>query len=200
MPADLLTGLADSGWLLPALFGLVLLDALLVVIPGEIAVSALGALAVSAGTPPLATVIVVAAAAAWTGDTVCFAVGRRLGVERWRWMRTSRVRRAVTWARGRLRRNTAAVVFTARFVPFARLVVNLTAGAIGLRAGRYLPVAAVAAAAWACYQAALGAAVAALLPDAPTFAVILVSVVVALLLGFGIDAAVARWGRGRDGL
>ena len=40
------------------------LDALLVVVPGEVAVSALGALSVSVGAPPLAAVIAVASAAA----------------------------------------------------------------------------------------------------------------------------------------
>ena len=60
MTADLLAGLGHSGWLLPALFALVLLDALLVVVPGEVAVSALGALSVSVGAPPLAAVIAVA--------------------------------------------------------------------------------------------------------------------------------------------
>lgn len=194
MTADLLAGLGHSGWLLPALFALVLLDALLVVVPGEVAVSALGALSVSVGAPPLAAVIAVASAAALTGDALCFLVGRRVGVERWRWMRTGRVRRAVAWARGRLDRSTAAVVFTARFVPFARLAVNLTAGATGVGAVRYLALAAGAATAWGVYQAVVGAAVAALLPDAPALAVV-VSVVVALVLGIVVDRILAARAR-----
>ncbi len=189
----LLDALSSGPWPLVAMFALVLLDAVLVVVPGEIAVSALGALAVSAGSPPLLAVIAVGALAAFGGDALCYVAGRRIGLERWRWMRTRRAQAALRWAATRLDRGTAAVVFTARFVPFARLAVNLTAGATRVPAPRYLAVCAVAATAWATYQAVVGAAVGALLPEAPLPAVA-VSVVVALLLGVGIDALIA-WRR-----
>ncbi len=97
--------------------------------PGEAAVTAFGALAVANGTPPLFAVILVAGAAAFCGDLCCYLVGRAVGVERWAWMRGPRVRAALEWARARLERNAAVVLFTARFVPFARLAVNLAAGA-----------------------------------------------------------------------
>lgn len=191
MPTDLLAALADGPWTLPALFALVFLDAVLVVIPGEIAVSAAGALATSTGSPPLAGVILVAAAAAFAGDALCYTAGRMLGLERWRWMRHPRVQRAFAWAGARLSRGTATVVFTARFIPFARLAVNLTAGATRVPAPRYLAVTAVAAAAWALYQAVVGAAIGALLPGSPLVAVLL-SIAAAVALGAVIDAAVAR--------
>lgn len=196
MITALLEAVAEGPWTLAIMFALVLLDAVIVVVPGEIAVSALGALAVSSGSPPLPAVIGVAALAAFTGDALCYVVGRRIGLQRWRWMRARRVRTALEWASRRLERGTATVVFTARFVPFARLAVNLTAGASRLSAPRYLAVCAVAATAWAGYQAVVGAAVGALLPDAPLVAVV-VSVAVALLLGVGIDVAVGRWNRRR---
>lgn len=188
---DLLAQAAQSAWALPVMFALVLGDAFLVVIPGEAAVSAFGALAVTAGSPPLAAVIVLAALAAFAGDAACFAVGRTVGLSRWRWMRTGRVQSAFAWARARLHRRTAVVVFTARFIPFARLAVNLVAGASGVRPLRYLGVVGIAATAWAVYQAVVGAAVGLLLPGGPLAAVI-VSVVVAVGLGLAIDAVVAR--------
>ena len=82
-----LQALAQSPWALPAMALLVVGDAFLVVIPGEAAVTTLGALAVAEGSPPLTAVIVVAAAAALTGDLGCYLVGRTAGLERWRWMR-----------------------------------------------------------------------------------------------------------------
>jgi membrane protein DedA with SNARE-associated domain len=187
----LLAEVAGSPWALPLLFGLVMADALLVVVPGEAAVTAFGALAASGGRPPLGAVIAVGAAAALCGDALCYLAGRTIGLHRWRWMRRPRVQAAFAWAHARLQRRTAVVVFTARFIPFARLAVNLTAGATRVPAPRYLGVAAVAALAWAAYQALIGALVAAVLPGGPAVAVV-VSVIIAVGLGLAVDAVLAR--------
>ncbi|MCI9857147.1 DedA family protein [Microbacterium proteolyticum] len=186
-----LQAIAASPWALVGMAALVFADAFLVVVPGEAAVTAFGALAVSHETFPLASVILVAAAAALAGDTCCYLVGRTVGVERWAWMRGPRVRGALEWARARLERNAAVVLFTARFVPFARLAVNLAAGAARVNPVRYLPVAALAALAWAAYQAVIGAIVAAVVPGGPVVAVV-VSIVVAVGIGVGIDLILAR--------
>jgi membrane-associated protein len=191
MIADLLASVSGSPWALPALFAIVFADALLVVVPGEVAVTAAGALAAATGTPPLAAVVAVAAAAAFCGDALCYAVGRFAGIDRWRWMRHPRIRSALDGAGKRLRRGTATVVFTARFIPFARLAVNLTAGATRVPADRYFVAVGVAATAWAFYQAVVGAAVGAVLPGEPVLAVV-ISIVVAIGLGLLIDLAAAR--------
>jgi membrane protein DedA with SNARE-associated domain len=183
-------------WALPTLFALVLADSFLVVLPGEAAVTAFGALAVSTGSPPLALVIAVAALAAVCGDAVLFSVGRSVGLERWRWMRAPRAQTAFAWARVRLQRSAGAVVFTARFIPFARIAVNLTAGAAGISAARFLAIDALAAVGWAAYQAVIGAVVGWVVPGGPGVAV-LVSIGVALALGFALDAVVTRVGRRR---
>lgn len=186
-----LQAIAASPWALLAMAVLVFADAFLVVIPGEAAVTAFGALAVAHGTPSLGGVILVAGAAAFTGDLCCHLVGRAVGVERWAWMRGPRVSAALEWARRRLERNAALVLFTARFVPFARLAVNLAAGASRVQPARYLGVAALAALAWAAYQAVIGAVVAAVVPGGPVVAVV-VSIVVAVGIGVGIDLLLAR--------
>lgn len=196
MVEELLTEIAHSPWALPLLFALVLGDAFLVVVPGEAAVTALGALAVSEGRPALAAIVLVAAAAALAGDGACYLVGRTIGLQRWRWMRAPRSQAAFAWARLRLERRAALVLFTARFIPFARLAVNLTAGATRLPAPRYLAVAALAVLAWALYQALVGAVVATLVPGGPVAAVV-VSVAVAVGLGLAVDAVLARRLRAR---
>lgn len=188
---DLLTSLAQSPWALPVMVALVLGDAFLVVIPGEVAVTAFGALAVSIGSPPLMAVIALAAAAAFAGDASLYAIGRRVGLERWRWMRRSRVQSAFAWAGRRLARSTASIVFTARFIPFARLAVNLTAGASRVPGPRYLGIAAAAALGWAAYQAVLGAVIATIVPGGPVVAVVL-SVVIAVAIGVAIDVGLSR--------
>ena len=191
MVDDFLAAVAESLWALPALFLLVLGDAFLVVLPGEAAVTAFGALAVAQGEPPLWAVIAVATVAAVCGDALCYLIGRVVGLQRWGWMRRPRVQAAFEWAGLRLQRRAALVLFTARFIPFARLAVNLTAGATRIPVLRYLGIAAAAALAWAAYQALIGAAVAAIVPGGPVTAVV-VSVVLAVGIGLGIDAVLAR--------
>lgn len=186
--------LAAGPWALPLIALLVFGDAFLVVLPGEAVVTAAGALAVSTGAPALPAVILVAALAAFAGDACCYAVGRRVGLDRWRWMRHPRVQAMLSWAGSRLDGRTASAVFVARFIPFARLAVNLTAGATRVPPGRYLAVVGGAALGWAAYQAVIGAVVAALVPGGPVVAVI-VSIGLALLLGALFDAIVARRAR-----
>jgi membrane-associated protein len=190
---DLLAG----PWGLSLMVLLVFADAFLVVVPGEIAVTALGAVSAVSGTPPLWSVIVCAAIAAFAGDACCFWVGRTVGSAERRWMRHRRIRAALEWARVRLQAGTATVVFTARFIPFARLAVNVAAGATGVRALRFLPVVAIAAVAWGSYQAVVGAVVARLIPGEPIIGV-LVSIAVALALGAIADVAVTAVSRRRE--
>ena len=191
MPTDLLADVLAGPWALAVMCLLVFGDAFLVVIPGEVAVTALGAASVSTGAPPLWAVIACAAAAAALGDIACYLIGRFVGTERWGWMRAPRVRRALDWARRRLDGGMATVLFTARFVPFARLAINLVAGASRVHPPRYLALVTVAALGWAAYQASVGAAVAAVLPGGPIVAVP-VSVAVAICLGLLIDLITRR--------
>jgi membrane protein DedA with SNARE-associated domain len=194
---DALSDAVTGPWALAVMALLVLGDAFLVVVPGEIAVTALGALSTSTGTPPLWAVILCAAAAAACGDLLCYGIGRWVGLDRWRWMRTERLRRAQRWARGRLEAGTAVVLFTARFIPFARLSINLVAGATGIPFARYLGLVVLAASGWATYQAAIGALLAVSLPGAP-IASVLLSVVFAIGLGGLIDLVIRRRARRRN--
>lgn len=191
VPTDLLTEALTSPWSLVLMSVLVVGDAFFVLVPGEVAVTALGALSVTSGSPPLWAVVACAAAAATVGDACCYLIGRLVGTERWRWMRTPRVQQALGWARNRLDGGMATVLFTARFVPFARLAINLVAGASRIHPPRYLALVAIAATGWALYQAAVGAMVAAFLPGGPLVAVP-VSILLAVGLGVLIDLCVRR--------
>ena len=192
-----LTALALSPWLLPALFLLVVGDAFLVVLPSETVVVALAALAGATGSPPIAPIVAVAAVGAIVGDALCFAIGRKAGTDRWRWQRMRPVRSAIDRARHAVLTRPAVLIFTARYVPFARIAVNLTAGASGLPLRRFLPLSAAAGIAWASYNTVVGAVFGAVLTDFPVLAV-LISIVVAIGLGLAIDALVARAIRRRE--
>ena len=193
---DILLDAVHGPWALIAMMLLVFADAFFVIVPGEIAVTALGALSIASGAPPLGAIIAAAAVAAACGDLLCYAVGRWVGIERWRWMRSARVRRALRWAQDRLRSGTAVALFTARFIPFARLAVNLVAGATRIPLPRYTGLVVVAATGWASYQAAVGALLAAILPGGPVVS-ILVSIVAAIGIGALIVLVVRRRDRAR---
>lgn len=185
-----ISALAASPWLLPALFGLVVADAFVVVLPSETAVVAFGALAASTGAPDLVAVIPVAAAGAVVGDGLCYVIGRSIGLERWHWQREGRVGVALRRARAGVHRRTAVLVFTARYVPFARIAVNLAAGAGRVPLRRYLPLSLGAGVAWAAYNVAVGAAVGSALDDAP-LAAVAISIPIAITLGLVIDRIVS---------
>ena len=191
MIEDWFVALAGSPWLFAALFGLVVLDAFLVIVPSETAVVALGALAGSTGVPSLALLIPVAAIGAIVGDSLCFGIGRAVGVDRWRWQRGPRISRALARVRDAVLVRPAVLIFTARYIPFARIAVNLTAGAVGLEYRRFLPLSAAAGTAWALYNVGVGLAVGAVLRDNPVVAII-VSIVIAVGLGMLVDTIINR--------
>ena len=186
-----LDALAASPWLIPALFALVVGDAFLVVLPSETAVVALGALWATTGSPALVPILVAAAVGAVVGDGLCYLIGRRIGLERWRWQREGRIGAAIARVRAAVHRRTAVLVFTARYVPFARIAVNLAAGAGRVPLRRYLPLSAFAGVAWACYNVAIGAIVGSAIRDAPLLA-IAISIPIAIVLGLVVDRVVTR--------
>lgn len=187
---------AQGPWLYAALFVLVVADAFAVVLPSETAVVALGSLAFSTGSPYIWLLLPVAAAGAVVGDNLCYAIGRRVGTDRFAWMRRPRIHFAFDYAARALERRPASLILTARYIPFARIAVNVTAGATGFAYRRYLPLTVVAGASWAIYNSVVGAFFGTWLSANPLLAVV-VSVVVAVVLGLAIDAVVSRLGRRR---
>lgn len=191
MPDELLAELAASPWLLPALFALVVGDAFLVVLPSETLVVALGALAATTGQPNPWLVVPIAAVGAVLGDLACYGIGRAGGLDRWAWQRRPRVAAAIAKVQATVTRRTAVLVFTARYIPFARIAVNLAAGATRVPLARYLPLSAAAGLAWAGFNTAMGAVVGSAFADRPLLA-LAVSIPVAILAGLAVDALVRR--------
>jgi membrane-associated protein len=178
--------IAASGWVFPVLYLLTVADAFLVILPSETAVTALGAISASSGSPNLALLVGVAWAGAVSGDVSCYLLGRRIGTTRFAWMRRPRVAGAIARAGIALERRAAAAILTARYIPFARIAVNLVAGASGLHPRRYLPITVLAGLAWALWNVGVGAVVGRFLPDQPVLATV-VSIVVAVGLGVAVD-------------
>lgn len=186
-----LLSIAGSPWIYAALFLLVVADAFLVVLPSETLVVALGALAAAGGEPSVLLLVPVAAVGALVGDSLCYLIGTRIGIDRWAWQRRGRVAAALARARATVLSRPAVLIFTARYIPYARIAVNLSAGAAGLPVRRFLPLAAAAGTAWAIYNVAVGAAFGTALPGSPLLAIAL-SVAVAVVLGITVDLVTQR--------
>ena len=189
-------GLAGSEWVYLVVFALTVADAFLVIVPSETVVIGLAALSASTGSPVLGILIPVAAVAAMLGDSLTYYVGRRIGLDRFAFGRRPRISAAIDWARTALERRAAVVLLTARFVPFGRVAVNLTAGATGFSYRRFLPLTVLAGSAWAGYNVLIGAAFGAWFHDNPLLAIVL-SIAVAISAGVLVDFVSARIARFR---
>lgn len=187
---------AGSPWIYPAVLAAVLLDAFLVIVPSETIVVALGTLTAAGDGPHMGLLVLVAALGAVLGDSLTYALGRVVGADRFRWMRARPIARLVGYARRSLEQRAAVLVLTARYIPFARIAVNLTAGATGFPYRRILPLSGLAGLCWALFNVGVGALLGTWLGEQPLLAV-LASVVVAIALGVLVDASVGRWSRRR---
>ncbi len=176
--------LAASPWIYALLLALVLADSLFPLIPSEAAIVSLAALGASAGAPDLRIILLTAFVGAVMGDAAAFGLGR--------WSRghalplPQPVARLMDWAHRGLARRPGLVLLTARFIPWARLAINLVAGREAWQARRLLPFWMIASALWALYNTAIGVLAAHWFEESPLLAM-LVAILAAVLCGGLID-------------
>lgn len=135
-----LDNLAASPWAYVVMAAILVIDGFFPFVPGETGVVTLAALGAAGHGPVVWVVLVVAIVATMIGDGLAFVIGRRLRFDRWAWMQRPRVARAFAWASAGLHRRPTVFLMVAKFVPFARVAVTMTAGAGGLPVRRYLPI------------------------------------------------------------
>jgi membrane-associated protein len=177
---DVLTG---SNWTYAILFGIVLGDAVLPLLPSETAAIVCGIQA-ARGHLSLTLVLVIAALGAFAGDNTSYAGGRWLGRPlQQRLFMGERAARRLQWAKDFLKERGSYVLVVARFVPGGRTATTFTAGLVKLSwPRRFAPYIALAAVLWSAYAVLLGYLGGRTFKDQPLYA---------LLLAFGIAALVA---------
>lgn len=186
--------LAASPWIYALLLALVLADSLFPLIPSEAAIVSLAALGATAGAPDLWLLLLTACVGAVMGDAAAFGLGR--------WSRgrslplPAPLVRLMDWAHRGLARRPGLVLLTARFIPWARLAINLVAGREAWVVWRLLPFWAVASALWALYNTAIGVLAAQWFAQSPLLAM-LVAILVAVVCG-GLVDLVVTWRQGRS--
>ncbi|GAA0945681.1 VTT domain-containing protein [Kribbella koreensis] len=148
--------LMSSWWIYLALFGFAALDGFFPAIPSETLVVTAGVFAATGG-PNLYVVIAMAAAGAFLGDHVSYALGRGAGGRLLDRFEPGTKRHKMTmWARNALEERGGLVLVVARYVPGGRTAVTLTMGAVRYPLRNFSLFAALAAASWGLYCSLVG--------------------------------------------
>ena len=186
-----LLSLAASPLVYLGMFLFAVIDGFFPPIPSEAAALGLAALSVATGEPNLSLILLVAAAGAFTGDQIAYAIGQRLDVRRLPLLRRGRGRKTVDWAERALIHRGPSFILAARFIPVARVAVNMTAGAVGYPRRRFLWLAATGSIMWVTYSAAIGIGAGAWFQGHP-LAAVTVGVIGGLLIGVMLDWVLNR--------
>ena len=148
--------LMSSWWIYLALWGFAALDGFLPAIPSETLVVTAGVFAAT-GEPNLYGVVVVAAAGAFVGDHISYALGRGAGGRLLDRLKPGTKRHAMSlWARRALAERGGLVLVVARYVPGGRTAVTLTMGSVRYPLRRFSLFAGLAAVSWGLYCALVG--------------------------------------------
>ncbi|MFD6859684.1 DedA family protein [Rhodococcus sp. NPDC060090] len=193
---DLIIGQAAALWVYPLLFFVCILDGFFPPVPSETILVTLASLSGSTGKPYLWLVIPLAALGAIIGDNIAYTIGRKVGTERFAWMRKPRARKAFAWARHGLDKRGAAIIITARYIPIGRIAVNMTAGATRYPRKKFVPLTIIGGLTWAVYSSMMGRLVGGFFHDQPLLGAV-VSICVAVLLGIGVDHVMQRLHTGK---
>ncbi|HKU34319.1 DedA family protein [Paenarthrobacter sp. NPDC058040] len=188
---DFILAAAEQPWVLFLVLACCVIDGFFPPIPSESVVVGLSAVSGSSGSPNVWLLVLVAALGAFSGDNIAYLIGRRIGIQRWRWMRTQRMQGAFRWAGKELRRRAASLIMVARFIPIGRVAVNLTAGATHFNHRRFVGLTALSAVLWASYSVVLGYFFGVWFEHNHLLGAV-IAIVVAVILGIIIDRIISK--------
>ena len=189
---DIILPLAASPWIYVVVAIFVIIDGIFPLFPSEAVVVGLAALASSSGVPSGPLLLLAAASGAVLGDSAAFAIGKGLGQTRMDLRRYGLLARMLDWTSAGLRQRPGTFILTARFIPMARLAVNLTAGLEGFPYLRFLPLCALASLAWATCNVAIGFAAGQWFGENPLLGMC-IAIGLAMSLGWLADFAIGRF-------
>jgi membrane protein DedA with SNARE-associated domain len=181
---------AGSPLVLPAVLLLTVADGICPVVPSESVVIGLAAIGISTGQPALLLLGLVAAVGAFIGDNLTYEIGRRIGLDRFRWMRRPWFTKIMGKASAALERRVSSAVLAGRFIPGGRVAVSLVAGASGVPRKVFRPLTVLSSISWAGYSLVLGTIAGAWVGAHPLLGALL-AVGLGILIGWLIDTALA---------
>lgn len=192
---DIILPLAASPWIYLIALALVILDGFFPLFPSEAVIVALAALAASSATPHLLPLLLIATLGAIIADNATYLIGSLLGRQRVENLRLAPLTRLLGWADKSLQTRPAMLVLVARFIPWARLAVNLTAGTVSHPYRRFAPLCILASTLWATYNVAMGYLAGRWFAGNPLLGMIL-AVVFAIVIGLALDKLIGLARRG----
>jgi len=189
---DILLAAAGQPWVYAVVGLFCLIDGFFPPVPSETLVVGLASLAAMQGWWGLWMLLPAAILGAFLGDNIAYAMGRKLGIDRFKWMRRPVMQKAFAKVENQLEKRAISLLLVARFIPVGRVAVNLTAGASGYPARKFVMVSGLSATIWGIYSVAIGAVAGAWLHAHPVMGLI-VAVAVAGVLGVLMDKVLGRW-------
>ena len=183
---------AGQPWIYPVLLVFFFIDGFATILPSETAIVGLSALFLHTGQPNLWILGTTALIGAMAGDNMAYMLGRKIGLDRWKWMRRPKVKKMFAWAQYELDKRGAVLIFTARYIPWGRVAVNYVAGQTGFRHRTFFWLDAFACITWVGYSIGVGLLAGQWVHHNPLLGVG-IAVVFAVLLGFVVDHALRWW-------
>ncbi len=178
---------AAQPWVYLVVFLCCTVDGFFPPFPSESVVVGLASLILTQGLPNPWLLMLAASLGAFVGDNTAYAIGRGIGLTRFRWMRRPRMRRSFAWAKYELDKRAASLLLVGRFLPIGRVAVNLAAGTTGYPRRRFVALSALAGGVWGAYSVGIGALAGAWFAGNQ-----LLGVAVAIAVAVGVGVAVDR--------
>jgi membrane-associated protein len=188
---EFLLGAAEQPWIYAAVVLACLIDGFFPPIPSEALIVGMAALAATHGGHGLWMLLLAGVLGAFLGDNVAYVLGRRMGTTRFKWMRRPLMQRSFARVARDLESRAVSMILVARFLPGARVAVNLTAGATGFPRKKFVAISALSASLWSGYCVGVGALAGAWLGENPLLGFV-VAVVVAGTIGGIVDVAARK--------
>jgi membrane protein DedA with SNARE-associated domain len=183
---------AGQPWIYPVLLVFFFIDGFATNLPSETAIVGLSALSLHNGQPNLWILGGTALVGAMAGDNMAYMLGRKIGLNRWKWMRRPKVRKMFAWAQYELEKRGAVLIFTARYIPWGRVAVNYVAGQTGFRHRTFFLLDAFACVTWVCYSIGIGLLAGQWVHNNPLLGVG-IAVAFAVILGIVVDHVLRWW-------
>ncbi|WP_245413291.1 DedA family protein [Arthrobacter celericrescens] len=183
---------AGQPWIYPVLLVFFFIDGFATILPSETAIVGLSALFLHTGQPNLWILGGTALIGAMAGDNMAYLLGRKIGLDRWKWMRRPKVKKMFAWAQYELDKRGAVLIFTARYIPWGRVAVNYVAGQTGFRHRTFFWLDAFACVTWVGYSIGVGLLAGQWVHHNPLLGVG-IAVAFAVVLGFVVDHALRWW-------
>ena len=181
---------AEQPWVYLLVFICCTVDGFFPPFPSESVVVGLASLVLTQGVPNPWFLIIAACLGAFIGDNIAYAMGKAIGTQRFRWMRSARMQRSFAWAGYELQKRAASLILVARFIPIGRVAVNLTAGATGYSRRSFVGLTALSAVVWSTYSVGIGVLAGSWFEHNHLLGVT-VAIGIAVILGIVVDRIIA---------